>query len=84
MPKLSALLMLAVVAGVNPPELRHSSPITPGVRNAHGLAFDARRGRVVLFGGADASAVRDDTWEYDGRVWHNVAGRGPGRAPSPP
>jgi hypothetical protein len=48
-----------------------------GVRNAHAMAYDARRGRVVLFGGADAAAVRGDTWEWNGSAWTLAAASGP-------
>lgn len=48
-----------------------------GVRNAHALAYDSTRGRVVLFGGADASKVRGDTWEWDGNSWSQVSSAGP-------
>src|SRR4029077_1440766 len=40
-------------------------------RTAHALAFDAARGRTVLFGGttvAPATAL-NDTWEWDGTQW---------------
>jgi hypothetical protein len=48
---------------------------SPGVRNAHGLAFD---GRVsVLFGGANEREVLADTWAWDGRVWQRLAAVGP-------
>jgi hypothetical protein len=50
----------------------------PGVRNAHGMVFDVRRGVTVMFGGADASRVRDDTWSWDGRRWVLEPWRGPG------
>jgi hypothetical protein len=49
----------------------------PGVRNAHAMAYDSSRGRVVLFGGADASKVRGDTWEWDGSRWEQVNNSGP-------
>lgn len=49
-----------------------SSP--PG-RTRHGMAYDAARGVVVLFGGIlnfpDNKA--GDTWEYDGVSWRNVS-----------
>jgi hypothetical protein len=32
----------------------------------------------VLFGGADASEVRGDTWEWDGNKWTQVSVAGPG------
>jgi hypothetical protein len=50
---------------------------TLGVRNAHAMAYDSDRGRVVLFGGADASTARGDTWEWDGASWTRVALSGP-------
>jgi hypothetical protein len=45
---------------------------SPGPRNGQALAYDARRDRVVLFGGYDG--VRDvvDLWEWDGSVWAEV------------
>lgn len=51
-----------------------------GVRNAHGMVFDAPRRQVVLYGGADASRVRQDTWAWDGlkRHWRVVTTDGPG------
>jgi len=48
-----------------------------GVRNAHAMAYDADRGRVVLFGGADEQAVRGDLWEWDGAAWRLVSADGP-------
>ncbi|MGA0058739.1 MAG: SUMF1/EgtB/PvdO family nonheme iron enzyme [Planctomycetota bacterium] len=53
----------------------------PPGRWAHGLVHDARRGRLVLFGGfqprsgnpnPDAVGL-DDTWEFDGAAWSRVA-----------
>ncbi len=46
------------------------NPATPpSARNAHDMAYDSARGRVVLFGGSDYGAAgisnpRADTWEY--------------------
>ena len=36
----------------------------PGIRNHHGMVFDERRGRIVVFGGHDGTQVLGDTWEY--------------------
>jgi len=49
----------------------------PGVRNAHVLAYDADRGRVLLYGGADEKRVRNDLWEWDGSAWRLLATEGP-------
>jgi hypothetical protein len=50
---------------------------TPGVRNAHAMAYDEARGVTVLYGGADERAVRGDTWAWDGARWRRVARGGP-------
>jgi hypothetical protein len=42
------------------------------------LAYDARRGRTVLFGGSDAARrTLGDTWEWDGSAWTKAADSGP-------
>ncbi len=45
----------------------------PGIRLHHFAAFDARRGRLVLYGGLkpiDKTVERlTDTWEWDGATW---------------
>jgi hypothetical protein len=41
------------------------------------MVFDARRGVTVMFGGADASRVRNDAWSWDGRRWSLERWRGP-------
>ena len=48
-----------------------------GARNAHAMAYDAARGRVTLFGGADERSVRGDTWGWDGKRWQQLATEGP-------
>ena len=48
-----------------------------GVRNAHALAYDAKRREVILFGGADDRAVLSDTWTWNGRQWKRVSTGGP-------
>src|SRR5262245_1682364 len=42
------------------------------------MAYDEARKRVILYGGADADAVRGDTWEWDGVRWSRAASDGPG------
>lgn len=48
-----------------------------GVRNAHALAYDAARERLIVFGGADDRAVSGETWSWDGRHWRRLAVTGP-------
>lgn len=43
---------------------------SPTSRFDHALAFDASRGRAVLYGGRDAAREElGDTWIYDGTDW---------------
>src|SRR5260221_6832669 len=41
------------------------------------MAYDARRGRVVLFGGSGSQGVLGDTWEWDGSAWALQRASGP-------
>jgi hypothetical protein len=52
--------------------------VGPSPRGGHALAYDATRGRVVLFGGrAAGERLQGDTWEWDGHDWTQVADTGP-------
>jgi hypothetical protein len=52
----------------------------PGPRNQPAVAFDSKRGRLVLFGGIDQSGKSlNDTWEWDGKSW---ARRTPAASPA--
>ncbi|MFT3837211.1 MAG: kelch repeat-containing protein [Myxococcaceae bacterium] len=42
------------------------------------MAYDSVRHKVVLFGGNSSSTTLNDTWEYDGTNWTQVATTGPG------
>src|SRR5262245_54514259 len=43
---------------------------TLGQPDLAAMAYDAARGRVVLFGGSFANGTYSaDTWEYDGQAW---------------
>jgi hypothetical protein len=52
----------------------------PGARHHHAMAFDAARGRLVLYGGIDAAdRWITDVWEWDRQRWHRTpAATGPG------
>jgi hypothetical protein len=41
------------------------------------MVYDSKRGRVVLFGGADGTKMLGDTWEWDGATWRQSAVTGP-------
>lgn len=58
----------------------------PGWRTLPALAFDSKRGRMVLFGGRHKFAQRQyadtattDTWEWDGARWQRMNVNTPGR-----
>lgn len=40
-------------------------------RAAMTMAYDARRNRIVLFGG-NSGEFKNDTWEYDGSAWRQI------------
>lgn len=42
---------------------------SPPARCCMGMAYDAARRQVVLFGGCDGSDEFDDTWVWDGSTW---------------
>lgn len=52
----------------------------PAVRAGHGAAYDALRGRMVVFGGEGDGGLLRDTWEWDGAHWRRIATT---TAPSP-
>lgn len=50
---------------------------SPPARYAHGMAFDSRRGVVVMYGGAKMTTDRqtahlEDMWQWDGSSWMKV------------
>ena len=50
----------------------------PSVRSSHAMAYDAVRGRGMLFGGYDGERHLDDTWEWAGQAWQLLDLDGPG------
>ncbi len=66
-----SLLCAASGAGAQTPvwTQRSSGPTDLTPRHGHGLAYDSARGRVVLFGGRNASTALGDTWEWNGTAW---------------
>lgn len=49
------------------------SPIARYFLGANGIAYDAARGVSVLFAGLSAGGQMNDTWEWDGVNWSQVA-----------
>lgn len=57
-------------------------PNTPSARSSEGLAYDATRGQIVLFGGfVGGTNVSGQTWTFDGTSWTNRTSCGPGPSP---
>lgn len=64
---------LAVEEGASEPDwIQVGSYTPPIVRSNHGMAFDAERGALLLFGGSGPTNVNGtlgDTWTFDGSRW---------------
>jgi hypothetical protein len=56
---------------------RAEQGIKPSPRVSAGAAFDSRRGRLIIFGGADSAGFLGDTWSWDGTSWAKIAASGP-------
>ena len=76
---------ILVLAGIALSSCRSEQPVLENparearlqVRNAHALAYDLARDRIVLFGGANDSLVCSDTWEWHNGRWQRKAQTGP-------
>jgi hypothetical protein len=83
--RVSSVLPLAVAATIASAVIQGDVARSPdavqtlSVRNAHSMFYDSDRQAVFLFGGADATHVCGDTWQWDGRkrVWRFVSAEGP-------
>jgi hypothetical protein len=74
----AALVANAVVARSQTSVVSDPAAVRPDPRNGFGLAYDAKRSRLVLFGGSDSAFVRRaDTWEWDGKNWSQLKIPGP-------
>ena len=51
-------------------------PNDPPARRGHVMAYDARIGKVVMFGGRNVQLL-GDTWAWDGTTWARLATTGP-------
>lgn len=49
----------------------------PSPRHSSGVAWDARRGRTIVFGGVGPDGLLGDTWGWDGAKWTRLADTGP-------
>jgi hypothetical protein len=46
-----------------------SGATSPSARDGMGMAYDAARAEVVLFGGCCSGGLLNDTWIWDGTTW---------------
>jgi hypothetical protein len=50
--------------------------VSPPARGGHGMAYDAARGQLVLFGGNNSTsataALLNDTWTWNGTSWQQM------------
>jgi len=51
--------------------------IGPSARTSAGVAYDAARQRLLVFGGDPGGPPLADTWQWDGNLWTQVADTGP-------
>ena len=49
----------------------------PSPRHGAGVAYDSRRGRMIIFGGDDATGIRGDTWAFSDGRWTKLADASP-------
>ena len=50
-----------------------SPPVSPSPRADAAMAYDAARGRTLLFGGRQDTTLLGDTWEWDGTAWAQLS-----------
>jgi hypothetical protein len=54
------------------------SPLhSPPALADHGMVYDSRRQKIVLFGGCSDAGISGDTWEWDGLDWAKAPVSGP-------
>lgn len=46
--------------------------VSPGSRQGGAMAFDAKDGYLLLFGGCGRACPMSDTWKYQGGIWVNL------------
>ena len=53
---------------------KQSPAISPPVRTAHTMAYDAGAGQVIIFGGTSGPPqALNDTWGWNGKTWHQLS-----------
>lgn len=52
--------------------IRIDTPVSPTGRSLHAMAYDEKRGTIVMYGGKNSNGDLADLWEYDGRNWRRL------------
>lgn len=71
------IMLVAFIFSLASPNARQTPADSLTVRNAHVMAYDSDRAKMILFGGADDRHVLGDLWEWDGKTWHKISATGP-------
>ena len=78
---LAVMMLVGVIAALVPAASALArTRAAPSPRSGMGMAYDAARGQVALFGGCCGDAGLGDTWTWDGRRWTQ---RVPAHSPPP-
>ncbi|MCC7291389.1 MAG: hypothetical protein IT449_04920 [Phycisphaerales bacterium] len=78
-------IQLCLPLSVRSQSCAHEESLYLGARDDAAAAYDRSRRAVVLFGGTYGSNTQnpEDTWQYDGSRWTNIALEGPPHRSSP-
>ncbi|HUQ79532.1 MAG TPA: kelch repeat-containing protein [Gemmatimonadaceae bacterium] len=82
MPRLVISLAIGALAASYAPAADAQQPAPPAAYSV-GSAFDAVRGKLVIFGGYVNGSYAGNTWEHDGHAWTLVTSDGPSARNSP-
>ncbi len=83
MTRLLCMLVMATLGAASGVRAPHQPPpVAPAPAYSVGAAMDAKRNRLVIFGGYTGRYVAD-TWQWDGGAWTRFDGSGPPARNSP-
>lgn len=76
---IAVTLGAAAAASAAPTWTNAAPPTSPSARGYSSMAYDARHGQLLLFGGYDGHAMLTGTWRWTGSTWMDLA---PVKSPS--
>ena len=83
-PVLPLLAATPVSAAITPLPAWAPVGAVPAARADAPGAYDAKTGQFIVFGGTQGDSTLSDTWAFDGRIWADVSGAGPGASDAGP